>query len=247
MYMSNEKPISTNNRYSVLDSGVVLGITGKPMKPQLDGKGYLRVQLKTPAKHNNVTTLKVHRVVAEHFIDNPLNLPQVDHLDGDKSNNNASNLEWVTNDENQKRAVANGAYLHRTPEVVLAKGGQILTAILNGYVAKDIYELNGVGRKTFWKCVSDGRITEEPINNIQLGRKKKYCYFDRSRNKWRVERSDFITVGREFNTEEEAVEYARAGIGGGFSSTEVGSDGFTGIERARIAGKKGGTKSRRTK
>lgn len=238
MYMSDSKPININNSYTILSSGAVLGVSGKPMRPQLDGKGYLRVQIKTPAKPNGVTTLKVHRVVAEHFLDNPLNLPQVDHLDGDKSNNDVSNLEWVTNVENQERAVARGAYLHRTPASVLEKGGQILTAILDGYVATDLYELNEVQRKTLWSCVGSGRISPKPIIDIKLGRKKKYCYFDKGRSKWRVERSDFIAIGRQFDTEREAVEYAQAGIGGGF---------YANRELARTVGAKGGRISKRRK
>lgn len=49
-----------------------------------------------------------HRLVAELYIPNPNNLPQVDHLDCNKLNNHYTNLEWVTNKENRDRAIRNG-------------------------------------------------------------------------------------------------------------------------------------------
>lgn len=74
------------------------------MKPQPDPKGYLRIQLSLDKQK---TTHKIHRLVAQAFIPNPNNLPQVNHKDGIKHNNIVSNLEWCDNAYNQKHAWAN--------------------------------------------------------------------------------------------------------------------------------------------
>ena len=78
---------------------------GKVLKPAIDKKGYLRVAFKHLGKHS---TFKVHRLVAEVFLSNELNKPMVNHKDGNKQNNNVSNLEWATNSENIKHAFDNG-------------------------------------------------------------------------------------------------------------------------------------------
>lgn len=53
-------------------------------------------------------TKKIHKIVAEAFIDNPNNKKCVNHKDGNKANNNVSNLEWVTHSENTQHAFDNG-------------------------------------------------------------------------------------------------------------------------------------------
>ena len=59
--------------------------------------------------HNgNTNGYYLHRIVAEHFIDNPTKLPEVNHTDGNIYNNNASNLEWISKEDNMKHASNNG-------------------------------------------------------------------------------------------------------------------------------------------
>ena len=64
---------------------------GKMLSPTKDKNGYLKVNLSCNGKHN---IIRVHRLVTEAFLPNPDNLPEVNHKDEDKTNNNVDNLEW---------------------------------------------------------------------------------------------------------------------------------------------------------
>ena len=75
------------------------------LKPVLLNIGYQQVTLCANGKHELV---RVHRLVAKAFVDNPDNKPQVNHINGDKQDNRATNLEWVTASENRYHAYATG-------------------------------------------------------------------------------------------------------------------------------------------
>lgn len=83
--------------YRVSQSGVIIGKRGKPLTPSDNGRGYKVVKMFIDGKW---TSKAVHRLVAEAWIDNPENLPEVNHIDCNRENNVVSNLEWCTHSYN---------------------------------------------------------------------------------------------------------------------------------------------------
>ena len=100
-----EKKIKNWELYTIDEFGKVKNTkTNKYLKGAINSKGYLRVELHLNKK---IKKFFVHRLVAEYFVENPLNKEQVNHIDGNKLNNNMNNLEWVTNQENRNHAIKN--------------------------------------------------------------------------------------------------------------------------------------------
>lgn len=94
--------------YRVFKDGRVFSCkTGKEISQRPDADGYATF---TAGTKLNRTRVRTHRVVAELFVDNPNDYDEVDHLDGNRMNPAASNLEWVTHEENIKRAYARGSH-----------------------------------------------------------------------------------------------------------------------------------------
>ena len=83
------------------------------LTPTKDSHGYLMVRL---CVNGVVKSFLLHRLVAIHFIDNPSNMPEVNHLDGNKTNCAATNLEWCDRKQNQKHARINGLYKTKAVE-----------------------------------------------------------------------------------------------------------------------------------
>jgi hypothetical protein len=94
------------DNYLVSSLGKVYSITkDKLMKTRFDKQGYEVLVLHTK---NGAVNRSVHRLVAKAFIPNPCNLPMVNHIDGDKTNNMVCNLEWSTSSRNNQHAFDTG-------------------------------------------------------------------------------------------------------------------------------------------
>ena len=109
------RPVKNFEQYYLISNvGRVKTIkTGLIRKPQIHKDGYLCLIFCV----NNIRHIKyIHRLIAEVFIDNPLNLCEVNHIDGNKQNNNVSNLEWCTHHENVIHAHKTGLVKYRKGE-----------------------------------------------------------------------------------------------------------------------------------
>ena len=95
--VSNLGRIRSFDRWVKSKNGSIRICRGRILKPYTNKDGYLYVVL---SKNNKHKTYKVHRLVAQAFLDNPNNLPQVNHKDENPLNNNVNNLEWCNSKYN---------------------------------------------------------------------------------------------------------------------------------------------------
>lgn len=132
--------------YRVSNFGNIRNKHGRLLRPQLNHNKYPRIGLYIDK--NTFRHLFVHRLVAEHFIPNPNNLPQVNHMDGIKTNNAVENLEWVTLSENMIHAYENGlsdqGETHYRSALTNDQAKQIYDLAWSGHRPKDIAQKFGI-------------------------------------------------------------------------------------------------------
>ena len=145
------------NKYQISNTGKVRSKkTGLFLKPMYNKKGYQYVHLFINKKKS--VKWYIHRLVGFHFIDNPLNKPQINHIDGNPSNNNVDNLEWVTNEENQRHAILNNLHfqgeLHKDSKFT-NESIRLLPELINvGFSLREINELTGVAVQNIQKIIN---------------------------------------------------------------------------------------------
>lgn len=134
------------------------------LTPRLNEKGYQRVYLYDV--DGNVKHHRVHRLVAQAFIPNPNNLPQVNHKDENKTNNNVENLEWCTNLYNTTYSMGKPVIQYTTDGTVVKQYDSISQAVREtGYSEKTITK-SCKGYNTFgykWKYVEPIAWDEDAI------------------------------------------------------------------------------------
>lgn len=108
------KQIYNYDNYMIDENGNVFNkTTNKYLKGSIGENGYKYYRL---SQNNHKKMYYAHRLVAEHFLNNPNNFPVVNHIDGNKLNNNINNLEWVTYSENTKHWKDNSNVIRRQTE-----------------------------------------------------------------------------------------------------------------------------------
>ena len=129
--------------YAVTSCGKVWSYKRKKfLVPRANSKGYLRVKL---CKDGQKKWYRVHRLVAEAYIPNPDNLPQVDHIDENKTHNYVNNLQWITNRNNCRKS----------------NNKPILQYTFDGEFVRE------------WECAADvGSQIRKGINDCLKGRRK---------------------------------------------------------------------------
>lgn len=166
----------TNNQYGI----------GHILKHNIIN-GYAHVQLH---KNGIVKSKRVHRLVAEAFIDNATNKPHVNHKDGNKLNNHVSNLEWCTPSENElhKHRVLNKT--HRKYVLTSEQINQICKLRIEGKRLHELSYMFKVPIDTIHKVLKQ--------NNIKTGYSGMYNGQSKLTNSQRNEIVDLYNAGEKY-------------------------------------------------
>ena len=149
--MENWKAIAGyEGLYEVSDQGRVKSLWNgkeKILKPGKNSSGYLLVSLH---KDGHGKTVKIHRIVAESFIPNPQGLATVNHKDEVKTNNVASNLEWMSREDNV--AYSQPHLAKRSVQMFDKQTGELLATFPSLMEARRV---TGINQSHISECCND--------------------------------------------------------------------------------------------
>lgn len=159
------KQIEGYSHYYITEDGNVFNSRrNRNMCTWKDNLGYIQVNL---YKDGGKKYVRVHRLVAQAFVPNPLNKPFVNHIDGDKTNNHYTNLEWVDNRENVQHYYDNGGNTRWKPVVAVTPLGVRLEF---GSI-KSCAKYLGINRKTLTAILNNDKTnnTDYDVRYINEG------------------------------------------------------------------------------
>lgn len=176
--------VSNLGRVKTLERTVSFGrsyrvIKEKVLTPSIGTTGYFEIK---PCKEGRHETRKIHRLVANAFIDNIYNKPQVNHIDGNKLNNKVENLEWVTKSENAIHA-------YKTGLVVRPQGELNRRSILRESQVIEIKDKISKGGKVSDLCV-EYNVNSSTVASIKSGKS------------WRHIKTQFDDLAKKINGNE---------------------------------------------
>ena len=155
--------LKEDSRFEISQSGIIRNVKTKYIKSQyVSDTGYYMI---TISENNKSKPYRVHRLLANNFIENPKKLKEVNHIDGNKLNNDLSNLEWVSHFENMQHAFSTGLANNTGVKNRMAK--------LNEIKVRKIKELLKQGISQY-KIATKYNISRSAILKIQLNKTWKH-------------------------------------------------------------------------
>lgn len=172
------------SKYYISNTGIIINKYNKKLSQRKDKDGYMVATLMRD-REGKYTDVRVHRMVAMAFIENPHDKPVVNHKDGIKDNNNVNNLEWMTVSENTLHSFENRFQLSPNRECVGVYHDEKLIGVYNS--KKSCANFLGMNRNTFScaikrgekiydelvvKCIQIDDYIEHPLFNAEIVKDK---------------------------------------------------------------------------
>lgn len=172
---SNIKLKNINDKYKVSSDGKVYRVKKNgELKERVCTVSSNRYKTVVMSNCGAISGSTVHRLVAEAFLPNPNNLPCVNHIDGNKLNNNVDNLEWCTYKENSEHAIDSGvSFARKNQKKATVKANQS-RAIMTAEEASDMLEMKETLKMSCKEIAELIGVGVSAIYDINNGTKQYY-------------------------------------------------------------------------